>query len=532
MPVDAIRLQNFMAFADTDWIKLRKINLLLGRNSSGKSAIIRALRLMKQSLLTNEGNQPLTFIAEGGVDIGSFNEAIHKPATENKREDNQQQKSLNDMEETRWSDPITFSFRGSFANESAITSEPLLWATWVKHLGLPEETRADNLIFEASVSYKQDLWSKEVFTWRVETTARNRTSPEGEVLIWGFEIIDGDFDQFYPYIFSPALSDDLAALNEYLEISSFSEFLPDFKPLHNSDESTIDWPDQVEAIASFWKACTAEISNFLESIVYVGPIRPLPKRTYTITDVIGRNWLTGGWQPFLSYLLQADDVRDQKINRWLQILKLGHSLSRDIRVGNISGEILGVVQLNLEETGRGDIRNLNDVGFGASQILPIIVQCVSAAPDALVLIEQPELHLHPEAQADVANLFIKSVNEAMAPKSPLHPRQMKKRRGVSPKSAEADAVSRRYLIETHSETMFLRFRVEIARTGATKPTDFPLDPNDFTCYYIERFHNEGVSEVGVMLFDSKGEFSERPERFFDFFGQDFKETMELRKARS
>ena len=54
MTVDAFRLKNFMAFRDTGWIELRAITLLFGRNSSGKSAIIRALRLLKQSLYNGQ----------------------------------------------------------------------------------------------------------------------------------------------------------------------------------------------------------------------------------------------------------------------------------------------------------------------------------------------------------------------------------------------------------------------------------------------------------------------------------------------
>ena len=58
MTVRAIRLKNFMAFEDTDWLELRPITLLFGRNSSGKSAVIRALRLLKQSLDAPDGRDP------------------------------------------------------------------------------------------------------------------------------------------------------------------------------------------------------------------------------------------------------------------------------------------------------------------------------------------------------------------------------------------------------------------------------------------------------------------------------------------
>src|SRR5437763_2279215 len=77
MSIDAFCLRNFMAFANTGWIELRRLNLLLGRNSSGKTAVIRALRLMQQSLRVNNDSQPLVFVSEGGVDVGSFDSILH-----------------------------------------------------------------------------------------------------------------------------------------------------------------------------------------------------------------------------------------------------------------------------------------------------------------------------------------------------------------------------------------------------------------------------------------------------------------------
>ena len=74
MTVRAIRLENFMAFADTDWIELLPISLLFGRNSSGKSAFIRALRLLKQSRTSPPDalptQFPLNFFREHGLDQG------------------------------------------------------------------------------------------------------------------------------------------------------------------------------------------------------------------------------------------------------------------------------------------------------------------------------------------------------------------------------------------------------------------------------------------------------------------------------
>ena len=75
--VKAIRLQNFMAFRDTGWVELHPITLLFGRNSSGKSTILRALRLLRQSLNPRANDEPLIFTDENGIDLGEFASVVH-----------------------------------------------------------------------------------------------------------------------------------------------------------------------------------------------------------------------------------------------------------------------------------------------------------------------------------------------------------------------------------------------------------------------------------------------------------------------
>ncbi|MCB0289964.1 MAG: AAA family ATPase, partial [Calditrichaeota bacterium] len=78
MSIEAFRLENFMAFKDTGWIEIRPVCLLFGANSSGKSAIIRALRLLKQSMMFGSLDEPLVFYNEGGIDLGNFRTVIHQ----------------------------------------------------------------------------------------------------------------------------------------------------------------------------------------------------------------------------------------------------------------------------------------------------------------------------------------------------------------------------------------------------------------------------------------------------------------------
>jgi AAA15 family ATPase/GTPase len=86
MTVTAVRFENFMGFAEdpdeNNWIELRPIGLLFGRNSSGKSALFRALRLLKQSLNFGTEKEPLVFVVEEGLDLGGFNIAVHNQEVE------------------------------------------------------------------------------------------------------------------------------------------------------------------------------------------------------------------------------------------------------------------------------------------------------------------------------------------------------------------------------------------------------------------------------------------------------------------
>ncbi|MCI0389628.1 MAG: AAA family ATPase [Acidobacteria bacterium] len=560
-----------MAFADTGWIELRKINLLLGRNSSGKSAVIRALRLLKQSLLNQRIQvvltaresdktlkQPLTFVHDGCVDLGSFSKMLHRrPFVPSNNEGNEALKTETETDELyfdaeerkRYSEPMTFSFRG-----------PLSLADWPAQartalfalIGQGEGEVVVELLFHVRASYRQDKHvGDQIYLWQLEFGVCESLTADAFTLLWGYEIINvgwNGVDEVYTYGNPQA---EIAVgfgdiFGDEKQVASYIHFLSEIVGLEKLFGGEIKTEDEAKqagqnppqpacVIASFWHPCQQAIAAWLESIVHIGPIRPLPRRSYALSEDERRTWQLAGWQPFLDYLdpEQPNDERDRKVNRWLRTLKLGHTLKRDDMLKDkYKKKEITAVKLWLDETGNGDERDLTDIGFGASQILPVIIQCLSAAPDALVLIEQPELHLHPEAQADVADLFVESINDTVVPRLTYHPRIL----GEEAKAAQEDEkrvpVTRRYLIETHSETIFLRLRVELTRKGNGKETKFPLNQSDFVCYYIERSPSEGASGIEPLLFDSRGEFTKRTERFFDFFGQDFKETIELRKARS
>lgn len=65
-----------MGFANSGWVEFQPITLLLGRNSSGKSALIRALLLLRQSLDRESLSEPLLFVKDDGCDVGDYAETV------------------------------------------------------------------------------------------------------------------------------------------------------------------------------------------------------------------------------------------------------------------------------------------------------------------------------------------------------------------------------------------------------------------------------------------------------------------------
>ena len=126
--------------------------------------------------------------------------------------------------------------------------------------------------------------------------------------------------------------------------------------------------------------------------------------------------------------------------------------------------------------------SLADVGFGISQVLPVLVQCFYAAAGSTLVFEQPELHLHPRAQSELGDLFVDAIH------------------------AEEDGKPRdiQVLIESHSEHLLRRIQRRIAE-GRLKPADAAL--------YFCSPGPEG-SRIEELKLDEDGNITNWPENFF------------------
>ena len=206
----------------------------------------------------------------------------------------------------------------------------------------------------------------------------------------------------------------------------------------------------------------------------IAPIRSKPKRTY---DPLKEAETPEGSEiPMLLMRLSATS-KDEWAELKKNILDFGKvsGLFTDIKVRHL-GELGDPFQLQI--TVRGPRSNLMDVGYGVSQILPVLVR-ILREKQTRFLLQQPEVHLHPKGQAELTSLFVDVI---------------KKRQNS-------------FVIETHSDYMVDRARIEIMKGR--------LNSEDLSLIYLEPFQNK--VRVHNIRFDKEGNMEGEPDGYRAFF---------------
>jgi predicted ATPase len=250
-------------------------------------------------------------------------------------------------------------------------------------------------------------------------------------------------------------------------------------------------------------------------------------------------WREQGWGAYLDFLQsRLGGTRFiQNVGDWLKELGLGPQIrATPARLGNLGF----VSSVDIFEVTNGVPINLHDMGFGASQILPIIVQCLAATAGSLVIIEQPELHLHPQVQARLADLFIAISHITENKKGIKHEYSNVPFLIEGSEKLEIRLSTIRFLVETHSEHLMLRFRRRIAETirnilqpdheGYPHNRRFNLHGQDFNLLFVER--KKGASTLESIDIDHRGQPVKSSKRFRAFFDDDFEEVANLTRARN
>jgi hypothetical protein len=258
------------------------------------------------------------------------------------------------------------------------------------------------------------------------------------------------------------------------------------------------------------------VRRLLSQQLYLGPMRVRPSRNFEpLKSPDPARWASGfgAWDR----IFFMDDMELYKINSWLSDFERLNSGSRlrvrrfveadydepvirglvdyspvDIEFGggaklNSLARLPVRRRISIEPTSTELDLAMTDVGVGLSQVVPVIVAAFDESA-ALVMLEQPELHLHPRMQVGLGDLFISGIQ----------------------------SVKRTLLIETHSEHLLLRLlrRVRETTQGELPPHADPIRPDQLSINFVETRDN-GVNIRRLTVTDS-GDFAGWwPEGFFE-----------------
>lgn len=444
--LESFSLTNFKSWADTGELRLAPFTGFFGTNSSGKTSLLQLFLMMKQTVESSDRAQVLQLGDEKSlVSLGTYRDILfaHDPANH-----------------------LKWSIEWKLAQPLAIED--------------PEPTG-------------KDLFSGDRLRFDCEVRETSTGEPYAHRMRYGF---DGhEFEMRYKEGKKPAYSlnvspDDVFALKRTV---GRPWELP--APL-----KCYGFPDQVKAYhqnAGFLSDFQFEFEKLFGLVYYLGPLREYPRRQYTWAGARPADMGQRG-ERVVDALL-ASRERGLKVSRgrgkpmltveeyvayWLRELKLIDSF----QVQRLSKDSnLYKVMVCKSETA-ADVQ-ITDVGFGVSQILPVIAMCYYVPKNSVILLEQPEIHLHPSVQAGLADVFIDAIRN----------------RNIQ------------IIIESHSEHLLRRLARRIAeeRFSAAETALFFCDMRN------------GHSRAKSLDVDLYGNIQNWPK---DFFGDEFGEIAATHKA--
>lgn len=447
--LSSLRLRNFKAWKDSGEVRLAPLTVLFGSNSAGKTSIPQLLLLLKQTA-ESPGRQRALMLGDGRslVDVGSFEEVSHGHDVGH---------------------PVSFSLGWSLPE------------TLTVHDAIGAKTFAgDTLGFSASIAADRHLQPK--------VTALSYTLGHN-----GEPVLDLSY-QREEHGFS--LTSERYALSRH---EGKSGVLPE--PLR-----FYGFPSEVAAHyqnASFSSDLVLALEQMLRQVQYVGPLRQPPRRLYLWSGELPEHVGSEGEHTIEALLASQDRAfawREGEPEKPLQELVAERlkamGLIQDFRVQQIGPhrreyEVLVRTSPKLPEV------KLTDVGFGVSQVLPILVEALFVPRRSIVIVEQPEVHLHPRVQAELADLFVDAIRA---------------REGGEVREVQ-------FIVESHSEHFLRRLQRRIAEEH--------LSHEDAALYFV---HTEDAeARLEPLDVDRFGNIRNWPE---DFFGDEMADLVARSEAQA
>lgn len=434
----SLRIRNFKAWKDTGPIRLAPLTVIFGANSAGKSSLGHLLLALQQTAQSSDRKRALHLgDTTTSIDLGTFSDCLH-------------------------------------GHDMSATLEFELGWRLAKPLDVRDPLRPTDRFVGEHLAMSVKLAAGK--TGQPEVNGLRYELSQQGIPVLDIDLQRGDNRKFtlqsqrYQFKMADGRKWPLEEPEKFYRVSDLT--MARFKN------------------AGFLSDFALATESMLGGITYLGPLRKPPERTYQWSGDTPQS--VGQMGEFAIAAILAAENEGRRLNRgpklhtqgfaafvagWLKDLGIIHDFSvKPVAVGRKEYEVLVKTHAKAPEV------KITDVGFGVSQVLPALVQAFYCPPNSTVWMEQPEIHLHPQVQATLADVFI----------SATQAREHGKQRDIQ------------LIVESHSEHFLNRLQRRVA--------EGVVAPEEVSVYFCRRAG--AVTELEPLRLNMFGEIENWPENFF------------------
>ena len=448
--MDEITLKDYRCFHNEQTARLAPLTLLVGENSTGKTSFMAMIRVLSD--ITSALEVP--DFKEDPYDLGSFDEIAHDRGARGGR---------SHTFEAGFTSAAHYMMREAGENERGTFN-----VTFGKRGTTPVIERIQLTVGDNSIDGRSKMGEPSVLQVKTVRGSWKKKIPveSNPIFVRG----DNPFFSLY-YSLGPLASRENQEDAYFIPLQGSPDFSPEDR------EQLLDLALLV-------------LRSHRERPYASAPVRSKPRRTYDPSRPT-RN-PEGDYIPmYLADMFWQDKQAWNALKERLEGFGKDAGLFDEISIKQLSKKASDPFQVQIRkyEGGlKGPQRNLIDVGYGVSQVLPVVTELLREDAPDMFLLQQPEVHLHPSAQAALGSLFCKVASQ-----------------------------HRQLVVETHSDHLMDRVRMDV-RDGA-----WGLKPEDVSILFFER---EGLNvRIHSLRIDKEGNILDAPDGYRSFFIEETQKSL-------
>ena len=420
--VKSLSVSGFKSIVEEQTIEVRPLTLLAGANSSGKTSMMQPLLLLKQTLEAQYDPGPLLL---NGPNVNFTSVSQFRPSPFSQPQPKNFTVTVGAANRAKYS--------VAFRNEKKLQVDYNIYSLAHHSFKLKHDSYVKDVL-----DHYLKVVSKELSQEHLSLVLQQLESSRAQILKSGFTVE---------------------------VVLFFKESVPGNESFH------------VPFILSPRSNAFEGITQRIMGVIHLPGLRGNPERTYPVA-AIGPHF-PGTFEKYVASLISHWSAEASPANK-----EVGDDLKALGLTWKVEAKRLEDTQVELQvgrltrsrKGGAQDLVSIADVGFGVSQTLPVVVALRAARPGQLVYIEQPEIHLHPRAQAAMARLLVNAA-----------------KRGV------------RVVAETHSSLLLLAVQTLVA--------EGVIEPNLIKLNWFLRSGKDGTTRIQIADLDEAGRFGNWPEDF-------------------